>query len=57
MRLRSALIKSLVALAALLTAFCVYLDAQIVDYFEQHRYQPPARVHARPLLLREGELL
>lgn len=57
MRLRSGLIKSLVALAALLTAFCVYLDAQIVDYFEQHRYQPPARVHARPLLLREGELL
>ncbi|WP_102794213.1 penicillin-binding protein 1B [Bowmanella denitrificans] len=40
-----------------LTAYCLYLDAQIKDKFSGDKWQVPAQIFARPMLLQVGQAL
>ncbi|MBT1061981.1 penicillin-binding protein 1B [Bowmanella sp. Y26] len=40
-----------------LTAYCLYLDAQIKDKFSGSKWQVPAQIYARPMLLQVGQEL
>ena len=43
--------------AVLLLVWLVYLDAQVRERFDGHKWTLPAKVYARPLLLYPGQLL
>ncbi|MCP4791471.1 MAG: penicillin-binding protein 1B, partial [Gammaproteobacteria bacterium] len=47
----------LIVLAVCTLAMLVYLDAQVRDRFEGHRWSLPAKVYARPLELYIGKQL
>ena len=51
------LLKLFIALLVLASIGLVYLDAQVRYSFDERRWQLPARVYARPLVLTEGSRL
>lgn len=54
---RSTLIKCLLVLTLILTAWVIYLDAQVRYKFEGQRWSLPAQVYARSLEIYEGKTL
>lgn len=51
------LLRIALVVMALLAVWLVYLDAQVRERFDGHKWTLPAKVYARPLLLYPGQLL